>query len=138
MSQNFNNHKRFFAPYHFFTVPLILIGLGLASYAFIKETDLTHALIVLAFILIGFVGLFSRFFSLKAQDRAARVDERLRYYILTGQMLPTALRMGQILALRFASDEEFPALVDRALKENLSPTEIKKAVKNWRGDYHRI
>lgn len=138
MAQNFSNHKRFFPPYHFFTIPLILTGLGFAIYAFVQETDLTHGLIVLAFMLIGFVGLFSRFFALKVQDRAARADERLRYYILAGKMLPSTLRMGQILALRFASDEEFVALVDRALKENLSPTEIKKAIKHWRGDYHRI
>ncbi|MEE1944148.1 DUF6526 family protein [Pedobacter sp. KR3-3] len=138
MSQNFNNHKRFSPPYHFFTVPLILTGLGFAVYAFVKTPDLTHGLIVLAFMLIGIIGLFARFFSLRVQDRAARADERLRYYILTGKMLPATLRMGQILALRFASDEEFPALVDQALAEQLSPTDIKKAIKNWRGDYHRI
>ncbi len=138
MSQNFNNHRRFYPPYHFFTIPLTLIGLGFAIYALIKNTNLTHVLIVWAFLLIGLVGLFSRFFALKAQDRAARADERLRYYILTGKMLPTSLRMGQILALRFASDEEFPALVEKTLAEQLSPTEIKKAIKNWRGDYHRI
>ena len=138
MEQNFNNHKRFFPPYHFFTVPLIVTGLGFSIYALVQETDLTHVLIVWAFVLLGLVGLFSRFFALKAQDRAARADERLRYYILAGKMLPPALKMGQILALRFASDEEFVALVERALNENLSPSDIKKAIKNWRGDYHRI
>lgn len=138
MEQNFSNHKRFFPPYHFFTIPLIVTGLGFAIYALVQSTDLTHVLIVWAFALIGFVGLFSRFFALKAQDRAARADERLRYYILAGKMLPTTLTMGQVMALRFASDEELVALVDRALAEQLSPTDIKKAIKNWRGDYHRI
>ena len=138
MEQNFSNHKRFFPPYHFFTVPLIVTGLGFAIYALTQTPDLTHVLIVWAFMLIGFVGLFSRFFALKAQDRAARADERLRYYILTGKMLPSSLTMGQIMALRFASDDELVALVEKALAEQLSPTEIKKAIKNWRGDYHRI
>lgn len=138
MPQNFNNHKRFSPPYHFFTVPLIFTGLGFSVYAFVKTPDLTHGLIVVAFLLIGIIGLFARFFSLRVQDRAARADERLRYYILTGKMLPATLRMGQILALRFASDEEFATLVDQTLAEQLSPTEIKKAIKNWRGDYHRI
>jgi hypothetical protein len=46
--------------------------------------------------------------------------------------------MGQVIALRFAPDEELEALVNRAVNENLSPTDIKKAIKNWKGDYHRI
>ena len=53
---------------------------------------------------------FARMFAVKVQDRAARADERLRYYILSGKMLPAKLRMSQILALRFASDEEMVAL----------------------------
>jgi hypothetical protein len=46
--------------------------------------------------------------------------------------------MGQVFALRFASDEELPALVQRALNEHLTPDDIKKAVKNWLPDYMRV
>ena len=46
--------------------------------------------------------------------------------------------MPQIIALRFASDEEFVELVERAIQENLSSAEIKKAIKNWKGDYYRV
>jgi len=138
MSQNYQNHVRFSPPFHFFTVPFTLIGIALSIYMLIKQTDLTHTLIALAFILIGFTLIFARFYALKAQDRAARADERLRYYILSGKMLPSVLKMSQILALRFASDEEFVALVDITIKENLSSKNIKLAIKDWRGDYHRI
>ena len=47
------------------------------------------------------------------------------------------LRKSQIVALRFASDEELPELMRRAVEESLSRTDIKKAVKNWVPDYHR-
>ena len=138
MSQNYQNHVRWSIPYHCITVPIILIANGFAAYALYQTPDAVHALLLLAFFLIGIVVGFARFFALKVQDRAARADERLRYFILAGKMLPNELKMGQILALRFASDEEVVALADRALHEKLAAGDIKKAIKNWRGDYHRI
>ena len=138
MAQHYGNHKRFFPPYHFFTIPLVLICIGLAIYAFVGIPTLITGLIVVAFVLIGIVALFARMFALKAQDRAARAEEKLRYYILSNKALPATLGMRQILALRFAGDDEYLALVDRTVSDNLSPDEIKKAVKNWRGDYYRI
>ncbi len=45
--------------------------------------------------------------------------------------------MRQIIGLRFASDEEFIALAARAVEEGLSEKDIKKSIKNWRGDYDR-
>ncbi|MFY8007778.1 MAG: DUF6526 family protein, partial [Sediminibacterium sp.] len=62
----------------------------------------------------------------------------MRHYIMTGKALPSDLRMSQILALRFASDEEFLSLIERALREKLSAKDIKQAIQNWRGDYHRV
>ncbi|RZL39599.1 MAG: hypothetical protein EOO96_00220 [Pedobacter sp.] len=138
MSQNYNNHVRYNPPFHFVAIPLSLIGLGFAIYFLVNNFTSLNALLALAFLLIMAALLFARMNAIKAQDRAARADERLRYYILAGKMLPNELRMGQILALRFASDEEFLLLVDRTLKDNLSPKDIKLAIKKWRGDYHRI
>jgi predicted transcriptional regulator len=49
------------------------------------------------------------------------------------------LRAGQIIALRFASDEELTELVRKTLSGELkSSKEIKLAVKKWRGDYLRV
>ena len=138
MSQQYTNHKRFYPLFHFFAIPLTLLGLGFAIYSFVAIPTIITGLIVLAFFLIAIFGTMARMFALKAQDRAARAEERLRYFILTGKPFPSELRMRQTLALRFAIDDEFLALVDRAVKENLSPDEIKKAIKNWRGDYHRM
>jgi hypothetical protein len=81
---------------------------------------------------------YARGFALKAQDRAIRAEENFRHFILSGKPFDKNLRMGQIIALRFASDEEFLALAQRAVAENLSAKDIKMAIKNWRGDYNRV
>ena len=138
MSQHYGNHKRFYPPFHFFTIPLAILGLGFAIYSCIAIPTIITGLLVLAFFLIIIIAVMARMFALKAQDRAARAEEKLRYYILSGKAFPDELKIGQILALRFASDEEYLALVDKAVADKLSPDEIKKTIKNWRGDYHRI
>ncbi|PWS28917.1 hypothetical protein DHW03_03525 [Pedobacter yonginense] len=138
MSQNYNNHKRFYPLFHFITIPLTVLGLGLAIYTVISIPNIVTGLIALAFVLILFTAFMARMFSLKAQDRAARAEEKLRYFILSGKPLPAQLRLRQIIALRFASDDELISLVDKTLSGNLSPQEIKKEIKMWRGDYHRI
>jgi hypothetical protein len=82
--------------------------------------------------------LFARTFALRAQDRAIRAEEQLRYYVMTGKLLDPRLSIRQIIGLRFASNEEFVALAQRAADQNLSPKDIKQAVKNWRADTYRV
>jgi hypothetical protein len=48
------------------------------------------------------------------------------------------LKLGQIIALRFASNEELLGLMDRAIAEKLTAKEIKQQIKNWKGDYIRV
>jgi hypothetical protein len=79
-----------------------------------------------------------RSYGLKVQDRAIRAEERLRHFVLTGQPLDKRLRMGQIVALRFATDEEMPALAKRAAEESLTPKQIKEAIKVWKADLRRV
>ena len=138
MIQNFKNHKRFSTPFHFVTMPFVMLAIGVAVSLFIENQDVLHGLIVCAFILIGVAMLFARFFALKVQDRAIRAEENLRYFSLTGKLLPKKLRGSQIIALRFAPDEEFVELVDRVLSDNLSSKEIKQSIVAWRADHHRI
>lgn len=138
MEQNYKNHIRFNPAYHFMAVPATAIAFCFAVYAFIKQSDFTHGLIAIGFLLLIITLFFARYFALRVQDRAARAEERLRYFMLTGKPLPTELRMGQILALRFASDDEFLALTASAIKEKLTPKQIKLRIKNWRADYFRI
>ena len=140
-TQNYSNHPQLVPSYHYFTSLLILALITLTSiYCFTenKNASLFNAILILLTVTILSIGLHARSFALKAQDRAIRAEENLRYFILTGKRLDQNLKMSQIIALRFASDEELVELVERALKENLSSTEIKKAIKNWKGDYYRV
>lgn len=103
-------------------------------------TDKLYAagLLVLLFICSIMLFWFVRVFPLKAQDRAIRAEENFRYFLLSGKPLLSGLHISQIVALRFASDEEFVELVQKALKENLTNRAIKLLIENWKPDYHRV
>jgi hypothetical protein len=82
----------------------------------------------------------SRTYIVKLQDRIILLEMKVRgAELLTPEQEAAlaALRPKQIVALRFASDAELPELLERARRENLTPDQIKQAVKNWRPDYHR-
>lgn len=139
--QNFSNHARYHGLYHFITAPLVLIGLigSIINYTnSAPENKYSASLLVLVFFILLLLGWIVRGYGLKAQDRAIRAEENLRHFILTGKALDSKLRMGQIVALRFASDEEFPALAAKAAAENLSGKSIKQSIQNWKTDHNRI
>ncbi|MDB5195861.1 MAG: hypothetical protein JWP88_231 [Flaviaesturariibacter sp.] len=139
--QNIKNHTRLVPGYHGFTL-LALLALLIGSIRHLitaEEPEIYNAsLIVLIAVILTSLYYFIRTFALKAQDRAIRAEETLRYFILTGKRLDQRLSYGQIVALRFASDEELPALALRAVEENLGVKDIKLAIKNWRADHHRV
>ena len=139
--QNFKNHTQTVFGYHVVGVlGILLLIIGSVVNLFLSgpENLLSASLIFLTALILFLVAAYTRTFPLKAQDRAIRAEENLRYYVMTGKLLPAGLRIAQIIALRFASDEEFTGLVDRALKENMSAKDIKGAIKNWRADYYRV
>ena len=139
--QNFKNHSRLVPGFHGVTFLLILTGL-IGSVVNLMHADAaTHysaALLVVVFLAVLGVAWYARVFALKAQDRAIRAEENFRHFILTGKPLDKQLRIGQIIGLRFASDEEMPALAKRAVEEKLSQKDIKQAIQNWRADYYRV
>jgi len=140
--QNFKNHTRYVPMYHFVASGLIILGLGGSIVNLIKsckhpETHYSAALLVVVFLILLLLFWYARVFALRAQDRAIRAEENFRHFILTGKPFDSKLRMGQIIALRFASDEEMPALAKRAADENLSQKQIKESIKNWRADLNR-
>jgi Family of unknown function (DUF6526) len=146
--QTFANHTRFDPLFHAFLLPVFGIALIIALINFFYYLPNRSALHSLhAFLLVLFAAALlvhafkTRLYSLKVQDRVIRLEERLRLM----QILPDSLRAriselteGQLVALRFASDAEIPALVQRALNEKLSRADIKKSIQNWRPDYWRV
>jgi len=139
--QTFSNHRRFDPLFHFIALPALLILLIGSIINLVKSSHdnlYSASLIVLISVLLILATLFSRGNALKAQDRAIVAEEKLRYFLLTQKPLPSELSVRQIIGLRFASDEEFVGLAERAIKEKLSENEIKKAIKNWKGDYYRV
>jgi Zn-dependent protease with chaperone function len=141
--QNFKNHSRFIILWHIITPFIILVILAMSIINLVHTGMHAHDLHMwLPIILIPVVMLvlwaYARIFALKAQDRAIRAEENFRYFILTGKPLDKQLSIGQIIALRFASDEEMPALAKKAVSENLTSKQIKQAIQNWRGDFHRV
>ena len=139
--QNFKNHAKWVLGYHLITFLAILALIIGSIRNFINSSDdnmYSASLLVLVSFILLFMFYFLRTFALKAQDRAIRAEEKLRYFILTGKSLSNKITTRQIVGLRFASDEEYPTLVEKAEKESLSENEIKKLIKNWKADTYRV
>lgn len=139
--QNFKNHSKFVIGYHLVTFLAILALIIGSIVNLVKSSDdnlyVSSLLVLVSFILL-FLYYFLRSFALRAQDRAIRAEENFRHYLLTGKPLSNKLSMRQIIGLRFSPDEEFPALVEKSITENLSEKEIKKHISNWKADTYRV
>ncbi len=139
--QNYKNHSKYVIGYHGVTLLAILAFLGGAIRNLWNSTEdnlYASSLFVLLGFILFFMFYFIRSFALKAQDRAIRAEEKLRYFILTGKSISINLTTRQFVGLRFASDDEFVALADKTAIENLSETDIKKAIVNWKADEYRV
>ena len=139
--QSFKNHAKFVPPFHFFVIPVLLTNfiwtakqaIQLPGTGTIIGAATALALLVLAFL--------ARIFALKVQDRVIRLEMRLRLR----EVLPQALHSriaeftaGQLVALRFASDNELPALAEAVLRDRIIDKKaIKSMIKVWNPDHHR-
>jgi hypothetical protein len=113
---------------------LSTIGLVLTIWLVVVEVSLlTITLLVIAAALVG-AATVMRLFAIRLQDRIIRLEMQVRLagLGLMGQAANLSLR--QLIALRFASDAELPALMSRAAAESLTPDQIKRAVVTWRAD----
>lgn len=140
--QNFENHTQRVPLYLGTLIVVFLVVLGACVNLYQSWGDhqrlYSASLILVISICLVILGLYLRTFPLKAQDRAIRAEENLRHYVLTGHLLDPRLSPLQIVALRFASDGEFPELARRTAEQNLDPKDIKQTIKHWRPDTYRV
>ena len=140
-SQNFSNHTRYDPLFHFFVLPVFAISLIVTIVHLVLHPGLHSAWLVVFMIAAVFAVLHIRLYAIRVQDRVIRLEERLRLATLLDAALRpriTELTESQLVALRFASDAELPALAARALNEKLAAVDIKKAIRQWRPDEWRV
>jgi Family of unknown function (DUF6526) len=139
--QTLANHAKTDPMFHFVIGPLSFICCGWAIYFAVHRTIGAHIWYVVLSLTIVLLVFKCRLYALKVQDRVIRLEERLRLSALLPEPLRTRipeLTEAQLIALRFASDEEIPSLVDKTLRENLDTKAVKQAINNWRPDYWRV
>jgi len=139
--QTLANHAKFDPSFHFFLLPVLAINIIVIGIQLFRHPGVLGTwLLVISLALLVMAGRV-RSYATHLQDRIIRLEERLR--LLSVLQEPLRSRIGeladtQLIGLRFASDAELPGLVQRALDEKLSRSDIKKAVTDWRPDYSRI
>lgn len=140
--QSFANHTRWHPPFHFFVLPVLLINIVWSIVNCVKAPGWDSAWWIVVSLALALLALFVRTNSLKVQDRLIRLEEKLRYQQLLSPAVfqqACALPEPQIIALRFAGDDELEGLVSAVVSGQLTkPKDIKQAVKNWRADTFRV
>jgi Family of unknown function (DUF6526) len=140
-SQNFANHNRLDPLFHFFLLPIMITLWIVSVISLVRHPGWWNLWQLLLVTALAVTAVKTRMYAVKVQDRVIRLEQRIRLAALLPESLRSQmikLSEGQLIALRFAADEEVPALAQRALSENLSRADIKKSIKNWQPDNWRV
>ena len=138
--QNLANHARYVPLFHFVLAAMLLLYLVWTVRHVIVAPTPQHGVDLMMALAFVIMFIYLRQFPVRVQDRVIRLEETLRLQRLAPDLAKRAgeFTANQFIALRFASDEEFPALARKVLEEKLtSRKEIKALVKDWRPDYFR-
>ncbi len=139
--QTYANHARFDPWYHFFLAPIALIIFIASIVHLVRHPHVWGVVHVVAAFALFMLVFKLRTYPLRVQDRIIRLEERLRLTALLPEPLRARINeldIRQLIGLRFASDAEIPALVERTLNEKLTQKQIKQAIQNWRADNFRV
>jgi hypothetical protein len=137
-SQSYANHVRLVPPFHYGLLGLFMVNLGWCIYRAVQAPSMDTVMGALMAAGLIVLAVFARGFALTVQDRVIRLEMRLRLR----ELLPAPLqpRIGefsraQMVALRFASDAELPALAEKVLRDNIRDKKtIKQMIKDWQAD----
>ena len=142
--QDFKNHTRWDPIYHFFCLPILLLNIVATGFWYHNHrANHIHSgmWLILISVVLFLLALKARTYALKVQDRAIRIEERMRLASLVSpsELIEIeSLTMRQYIALRFASNAELPDLARRAVREKLSEKQIKESIVSWRPDNDRL
>jgi hypothetical protein len=140
--QTFANHTRWQPPFHFFLAPVLLVNIVWAVVLFVKDPNRNSGWWIVLSVAFLVLATLVRLNSLKVQDRLIRLEEKLRYQQLLSPALcqkASGLNESQIVALRFAGDDELEELISAVLAGKFSKnSDIKRAIRNWRSDTFRV
>jgi hypothetical protein len=139
--QSFASHTRWVPAFHMISFPILAILFLWSAWRVVTEFSIDRLMFLLLTTVTLVMLFLSRIFALTVQDRVIRLEMRLKM----AQLLPADLRPRineltpkQLVALRFASDEELPDLVRTVLVDDIRDARaIKKMIRNWQGDYLR-
>lgn len=138
--QTYDTHARWLVPWHFIAFPVLAINIIVAAIEVFKNPGFTTGWWLLVSIALVLTVFTARTMAISVQDRVIRLEETLRLNrLMAGRENDVAkLTVEQLVGLRFAADDEVVGLADRVLTgEVVGQKDIKKAVKNWRGDTRR-
>lgn len=142
IEQSYRTHRRFHPPYHFFAAPILGLNLVWTLVRAFRFPTAENAWQVLVAFALGIVCWVARSYPLRVQDRLISLEERIRL----ARQLPgplgnrvSELRPGQLVALRFCSDEELAEVVQDVFDQKLTRREdIKRRIRTWRPDNFRV
>jgi hypothetical protein len=140
-TQSLKNHARLDPAYHVLLLVVYVLNLVYAGFHLYRQPSLSSGWYLVLSLVVIVPLLKIRTYPLKVQDRVIRLEERLRLQTLAPQEWKTQLyrlNEDQLIALRFAGDDEVVALAKQALEENLSRKQIKERIRNWRADDLRV
>ncbi len=141
MEQNFKNHAKFVPAFHYFVGPVLMANVVISIMRAVHLFDFDHVFAVLVALALLVLAFLARIFALTVQNRVIRLEMWLRMRELLPADLQPRIKdftVGQLVALRFASDAELPALARKVLDGNLTDRRsIKMLVQNWQPDHLR-
>ena len=141
-TQSYATHQRYVPAYHYGTFGALLVVLLWSLFKLVTEFNVDRLMMVVLVVAVAFATFYARAFAVRAQDRVIRLEEQMRLLRVLPEPLQSRigeLSVGQLIALRFAPDEELPELVRRVLDERIAKADdIKRAIRNWRADHVRV
>ena len=137
-NQNYQSHARIHPLFHYVLLGFLLATLIVSILNLIGSVNLQSILLFLIGVTMTIVVILVRIYPMKNQDRIIRTEENFRHYVLTGKVLDPKLTNRQVIALRFADDQEFPGLCERAVHEDMKSDDIKKSIVKWKADHDRV